>query len=247
MSTKLVTVWISSTDSYSERRLSPHLLISQLKTKLEPITGIPINSQKVALNLVPGQSHATHSIFLDDDNRTLLEYGVQEGSTIDVIDTDPTSASKAGQYNDVSGVEKFEISPEEYAKRRDTLRAFKERNKLGRFADEVKENESEKKDFEEVEEDFKILFPLGSRCEVSGSNGTSASRGTIRFVGPVEFNKTHAFWVGIELDEPDGKNDGSVMGVRYFSCQASHGTFVQPERVTIGDFPTLDPFADEEL
>lgn len=35
-----------------------------------------------------------------------------------VIDTDPVSAGKAGQYNDVSQVEKFEISTEQYANRR---------------------------------------------------------------------------------------------------------------------------------
>lgn len=37
------------------------------------------------------------------------------------------------------------------------------------------------------------------------------------------------------------------MGVRYFKCLSSHGTFVLPERVTIGDFPVLDPFEDEEI
>lgn len=38
-------------------------------------------------------------------------------------------------------------------------------------------------------------------------------------------------WLGIELDKPSGKNDGSVRGVKYFSCPPKHGVFAPPSRV----------------
>ena len=46
-------------------------------------------------------------------------------------------------------------------------------------------------------------------------------------------------WIGVALDEPFGKNDGSVNGERYFQCEKNRGVFVRAERVEIGDFAQL--------
>lgn len=38
-------------------------------------------------------------------------------------------------------------------------------------------------------------------------------------------------WYGIELDKAAGKNDGSVNGVKYFSCKMKHGVFAPMSRI----------------
>lgn len=47
------------------------------------------------------------------------------------------------------------------------------------------------------------------------------------------------------LDEPTGRNDGSVGGQRYFEAGANCGVFVRPERVEVGDFDVLDELGEE--
>ena len=55
-------------------------------------------------------------------------------------------------------------------------------------------------------------------------------RGVVRFKGPTSFMSTGK-WVGIELYEKNGKNDGSVDGISYFNCQLGYGVFVRPSQI----------------
>ncbi|GJJ08433.1 hypothetical protein Clacol_002649 [Clathrus columnatus] len=65
-----------------------------------------------------------------------------------------------------------------------------------------------------------------------------AGRGVVRFIGATQFSPGK--WIGIELSEPKGKNDGSVMGVAYFSCKMNHGVFVRPSQVKVLELLPVD-------
>ena len=52
---------------------------------------------------------------------------------------------------------------------------------------------------------------IGDRVIVQSSHGSKA--GVLRYYGNTEFGT--GLWCGVELDDPLGKNDGSVAGVRY--------------------------------
>ncbi|KAJ2906986.1 hypothetical protein GGI21_003969, partial [Coemansia aciculifera] len=66
---------------------------------------------------------------------------------------------------------------------------------------------------------------LGQAVEVQGG------RGIIRFSGSTEFATGR--WLGVELEGPYGKNDGSVNGKRYFECQPDYGVFVRSSQVKL--------------
>lgn len=68
-----------------------------------------------------------------------------------------------------------------------------------------------------------------------------------RYVGKCE-GLPPGYWVGVQLDEPVGKNDGRVKGRRYFECALGYGSFLRPDKVMAGDFPEIDEFrfSDED-
>jgi dynactin complex subunit len=42
-----------------------------------------------------------------------------------------------------------------------------------------------------------------------------------RYCGTVDF--ASGVWVGVELDTPEGKNDGIIQDTIYFKCSPNHG------------------------
>uniref|UniRef100_A0AAR5PME6 CAP-Gly domain-containing protein n=1 Tax=Dendroctonus ponderosae TaxID=77166 RepID=A0AAR5PME6_DENPD len=73
-----------------------------------------------------------------------------------------------------------------------------------------------------------IDYKLGDRVIIKSGQGSKV--GTVRFMGVTEFATGE--WVGVELDEPRGKNDGSVNGIRYFECQPDFGLFAPVSKVS---------------
>ncbi|EPQ64447.1 hypothetical protein BGT96224_3013B [Blumeria graminis f. sp. tritici 96224] len=56
-------------------------------------------------------------------------------------------------------------------------------------------------------------------------------------------------WIGIQLDEPIGRNDGSLGGKRYWGKDGDlkSGVFVRPQKVEVGQFPVLNDIFDEDM
>ncbi|KAH7335456.1 CAP Gly-rich domain-containing protein [Rhizoctonia solani] len=235
-----IRLHVSSPDTFSERKYDLHTTIGQLKGKLESVTGIAPESQRLTVHRSVDEQDSTPLHILDDDSRPLGYYSLSDMMLLKVADTNTNSLT--GQFTDVSNVEKFELTDEEYQKRKDTVLAYKQANKIGRFADSAEAPAAQ------VHTAPPEIKP-GARCKIETEGGDmDIKRGVVRFVGPTKFGKEGTGdWVGIEYDEPVGKNDGSVQGEKYFTCPDKHGAFVRPERVTVGDFPPIDPFADEQF
>jgi len=70
------------------------------------------------------------------------------------------------------------------------------------------------------------MSEIGDRVAVQGR----ACEGVVRFKGKCNFDPSGT-WVGVELDEAEGKNDGSVQGEAYFHCDPMRGVFVRPEKL----------------
>uniref|UniRef100_A0A673T706 Dynactin subunit 1 n=1 Tax=Suricata suricatta TaxID=37032 RepID=A0A673T706_SURSU len=68
---------------------------------------------------------------------------------------------------------------------------------------------------------------VGSRVEVIGKG----HRGTVAYVGATLF--ATGKWVGVILDEAKGKNDGTVQGRKYFTCDEGHGIFVRQSQIQV--------------
>uniref|UniRef100_A0A8C8RNR7 CAP-Gly domain containing linker protein family member 4 n=1 Tax=Pelusios castaneus TaxID=367368 RepID=A0A8C8RNR7_9SAUR len=65
---------------------------------------------------------------------------------------------------------------------------------------------------------------LGDRVVIAGQKV-----GTLRFCGTTEFASGQ--WAGVELDDPEGKNNGSVGKVQYFKCAPKYGIFAPLSKI----------------
>jgi len=175
-------------------------------------------------------------------------------SRAQITDLDPHSIAANGGLDDVSLVQKYEISEENYMKREDNFRKFRAKkmaqDPTWSIAKEMKQREyarlkkldpswepppePEKKiiDDPEYQKAEAAGIQVGQRCQVK----VGARRGEVRYVGKVA-GIGLGYWVGVCYDEPVGRNDGSVKGHRFFECPENYGAFVRPDNLEVGDFP----------
>lgn len=114
--------------------------------------------------------------------------------------------------------------------------AYKARNKMGRFADTAPSPATP------LGSEYKI----GARVRISNAQSDYKRLATIKYIGALQ-DTTQTTWIGVEYDEPVGKNDGSLEGKRYFESKMKYGGFVKPGRCEVGDWQQDDIDTDEEL
>lgn len=197
----------------SQLELSPSATIDSLCMRFYSMTGFIKSSMKIQVN----------GNLVTDRSLTLSE--LADGDRVDIF---ISGQSEFGDLSDTANVEKYEISEAEYDSRKDTFREFKRKHGLM-----VKSETAAASSECNMPEGFEI----GHRCEVEMSDHTH-NRGAIRYVGKI--NGTKGYWIGVELDEPVGKNDGAVKGSRYFKCDNNYGVFVRENKVKVGDYPPID-------
>ena len=74
-------------------------------------------------------------------------------------------------------------------------------------------------------------FDVGDRVLIHGKLS-----GTVSFVGSTKF--AEGTWVGVTLDRPLGKNNGSIRGEEYFQCEEHYGLFVRMKTLSAYDEET---------
>uniref|UniRef100_A0A6T6VN09 CAP-Gly domain-containing protein n=1 Tax=Amorphochlora amoebiformis TaxID=1561963 RepID=A0A6T6VN09_9EUKA len=237
--------WIKTTITHSileirtEKSYNPKTTGEELKEKLHLIVGT-----KPAHMILELRDQDGKRVCNIDDKISLGSLPISKSTCyVHVIDTDPHKTLL--EFTDVSRVKKFELTDEEYDNRKDTFRKWAQKALKGHY--QTLEKEKKVKAAQEEEEEGKEAklaegIKKGDRCQL-GSGSEFPRRGEVAFIGKVDGKP--GTWIGVCLDEPFGKNNGSVNGKKYFHAMPKCGVFVKPSAVEVGDFPEEDMF--EEL
>ena len=209
-----------------EVRFSLFEPICEIKLSLVKRVGTSVESMELTLKNKMGGVVAK----MDDELKCLGYYSPEDGWSIHIVDTDPSSM--VAQISDLSAVEKYVMSDEDYESLPSSMRKF-----LRNLRDNNPELFSKQEivtdpDFEkEIADEIKV----GERCIMLSDN----HRGVVMYVGRVT-DLGQGFYIGVKLDEPYGMNDGSVKGTQYFECPSKYGIFLRPSKIQTGNFPELD-------
>lgn len=218
-----LTVTTEGSDLGCERAFNRNITVGELKQRLELLTGAAYNRMKLELRNKESPNQLLEA--LNEDDRKIGDYPAMDtGLLLKVIDP------SMGIFDEVDAVEKMKISEDRYAQV-NNVRSFMQQHGLGRFSNKTV-NESNKTDKENLKE-----IEVGKRCEVR-TKGTPARRGEVKYIGEICL-KPGVTFIGVCLDEPLGKNDGTAGEVRYFKCEPKHGVFVRPADIEVGNFPEI--------
>ncbi|GAB0494391.1 hypothetical protein MMPV_005684 [Pyropia vietnamensis] len=255
--------------TFAELRLSRNDTPPTLRERLYRVTGT--RPAAMGLSLVPPAGavgpDAVATIPLTDDAAPLgaVAPAITDGWTIHVTDSDGSASASAGGRLAADAVpsdtERFVLSDDAYAARPNSVRAVKARMRAAEAAAAVAAGrdppaEGAAWSATRAARDRRLVaaggvdmepitgVSVGDRVEVS----PGGKRGVVAWVGDdVGGGVPPGWWVGVTYDEPVGRNDGSVGGVRLWTCEAGYGGLVRRRNVAVGDFPPRDDLAGDDL
>lgn len=206
------TAVVTSKYTSSERRVEKDWTLDDLKKRLELITGIPVEAQVLRVYNPSGQA-----LKPQPGNHLSDVFGFEDNNyRIHVEDSRPANE----QLNLDEDVDKYEMSQEDYEKRKNSVLEWKKSHGLGRFGPAATQQQ----------ESWDPALTVGARCTCTLTTGSCG--GTIKFIGKVAEIPGNGTWFGVQLDEERGKNDGSIRGTRYFESPQNYGVFVKPAAVS---------------
>ena len=112
------------------------------------------------------------------------------------------------------------------------LNSNRNKSKSGRTGSKKDRNLSTQKskastnEFSEEDNNLRNKIELGSLILVR-----QKYTGVVKYIGPAHYAKGE--FVGVELSQPEGKNNGTIKGQVYFSCKAQHGLMVRRKECTL--------------
>lgn len=189
------TVCINMTHSnlppnHPDLRLSLHMTISEVKEKFRFHTGTPVDAQRLLL-----RDNGRLICEINDNTKKLGYYSVESGMEIHIIDTDPFSLSRNGGLTDVSLVQKYKMSDEDYDQRKGTLRDhIRQQKKLNPNFKLGMKSDANAETVPNPGPESVEGISVGMRCEVS----PGGRRGVVKYVGEIP-NSPTGFWVSAQL------------------------------------------------
>jgi tubulin-folding cofactor B len=252
-----------------EIRFDKHQTVDDLRHKIYQKTGTPHHFQH--LQVYNGSQLRAEIPPTEVATRKLGYYSLQHGMRVHCVDINPNSISRGGALENVSLVKKYQMSDEEYNKRKNTLRNWEQEQKAADPSFTLAKHGQEHKALVDAKRMRKLGLPLPEGFEVVNGEVVriksqqdaefgeesvkgitidmrcevqpGGRRGTVKFVGEVP--ELGGYWVGISFDEPLGKSDGSIGGKQYFEAFPKHGGFCRGKNVKVGDFPERDLFDED--
>ena len=101
-----------------------------------------------------------------DDTYKLGYFGLEHGMEVHCVDLNPQSGSKGGQYEDVSLVEKYVMTDDEYNQRKGTLRDWERQQKAKDSTFTLAKHAREHRELVEAQRQHKLGLPLPKNFHV---------------------------------------------------------------------------------